>query len=326
MKILICNAGSSSLKFSLFEADDESLVAEGSIDWTTKPTCLLFHRAGQQPMREVLKLERHEDAAGRIFEELQAGPRPALIRLEEIQAVAHRVVHGGLYTSAVQITPEVKRQIGNLASLAPLHNPASLRAIAAVEEILLQVPQVAVFDTAFHSTIPKAAAMYPVPFEWTRKWGLRRYGFHGLSHSYCATRAAEMLRGRDLRIVIAHLGNGASLSAVRNGVCMDTSMGFTPLEGIMTGTRSGSVDPGMLIYLLRNGLTLDDLDRGLNYQSGVARRFRDLFGYARSSSGHSDQPGRAARNRDVRLSHKTNDRRHGGDARRARLSGLHRGG
>jgi acetate kinase len=269
MKILICNAGSSSLKFSLFEADDESLVAEGSIDWTTKPTCLLFHRAGQQPMREVLKLERHEDAAGRIFEELQAGPRPALIRLEEIQAVAHRVVHGGLYTSAVQITPEVKRQIGNLASLAPLHNPASLRAIAAVEEILLQVPQVAVFDTAFHSTIPKAAAMYPVPFEWTRKWGLRRYGFHGLSHSYCATRAAEMLRGRDLRIIIAHLGNGASLSAVRNGVCMDTSMGFTPLEGIMMGTRSGSVDPGMLIYLLRNGLNVDDLDRGLNYQSGL---------------------------------------------------------
>ena len=269
MKILISNAGSSSLKFSLFEAGEENLLAEGSIDWTTKPSSLVFHRPGQQPLQEVLNLERHEDAAGRIFDYLQAGSTPALARLENIQAVAHRVVHGGAYTAAVQITPEVKRQIEKLACLAPLHNPASLRAIAAVEEIVPEVPQIAVFDTAFHTTIPKAAVMYPVPLEWTRKWGLRRYGFHGLSHSYCASRAAEMLRRQDLRIVIAHLGNGASLSAVRNGVCMDTSMGFTPLEGIMMGTRSGTVDPGMLIYLLRNGLSVDDLDRGLNYQSGL---------------------------------------------------------
>jgi acetate kinase len=269
MKILVSNAGSSSLKFSVFEAGEENLLAEGSIDWTTKPTSLLFHRAGQEVIREVLNLERHEDAAGRIFEELQAGSRPALIRLEDIQGVAHRVVHGGAYTAAVQITPEVKRQIGTLATLAPLHNPASLTAIAAVEQILPRVPQIAVFDTAFHTTLPRAASVYPVPFEWTRKWGLLRYGFHGLSHSYCSTRAAEMLRRQDLRLIIAHLGNGASLSAVRNGVCLDTSMGFTPLEGIMMGTRSGTVDPGMLIYLLRNGLSADDLDRGLNYQSGL---------------------------------------------------------
>jgi acetate kinase len=289
MKILVCNAGSSSLKFSLFEADDESSVVEGSIDWTAKPTSLLFHRPGEQPLQEVLNLERHEDAAARIFEDLQAGSSPALARLEEIQAVAHRVVHGGAYTAAVQITPEVKRQIEKLAPLAPLHNAASLKAITAVEQILPRVPQIAVFDTAFHTTLPRAASVYPVPFEWTRKWGLRRYGFHGLSHSYCATRAAEMLRRQDLRVIIAHLGNGASLSAVRNGVCMDTSMGFTPLEGIMMGTRSGTVDPGMLIYLLRNGLNVDDLDRGLNYQSGllgisgISSDMRELLAAARTS-------------------------------------------
>jgi acetate kinase len=289
MKILVCNAGSSSLKFSLLEACDESFLAEGSIDWTTKPTSLLFHGAGQEAIREVLKVERHEDAAARIFDDLQAGSNPALARLEELQAVAHRVVHGGPYTAAVQITPEVKRQIEKLAPLAPLHNPATLKVIAAVEEIVPRVAQIAAFDTAFHTTLSRAASVYPVPFAWTRKWGLLRYGFHGLSHSYCATRVAEMLRRQDLRIIISHLGNGASISAVRNGICMDTSMGFTPLEGIMMGTRSGTVDPGMLIYLLRNGLNVDDLDRGLNYQSGllgvsgISPDMRELLAAARTS-------------------------------------------
>jgi len=271
MKILVCNAGSSSLKFSLFEAEGELLLAEGGIDWTTKPTRLVFRRTGHQEIREELKLEKHADAAARILDDLRAGPSPALRTLEDLRAVGHRVVHGGeRYTAAVRITPEVKRVIGELSELAPLHNPASLDGITAVEQVLPRVPQVAAFDTAFHATLSEAARTYPVPQKWTREWGMRRYGFHGLSHSYCTGRAAEMIGQRDLRLVIAHLGNGASVSAVHNGMCVDTSMGFTPLEGLMMGTRSGTIDPGMLVHLLRHkGLDVNELDHALNYESGL---------------------------------------------------------
>src|SRR6266513_2601184 len=271
MKILVCNAGSSSLKFSLFEAEEELLLAEGGVDWSRKPTRLVFRRAGEEELREELKLEKHADAIVRILDDLQAGASAALDSLEDLRAVGHRVVHGGeRYTSAVRITPEVKQAIEELAELAPLHNPPALDGITAVELVLPDVPQVAAFDTAFHSTLSEAARTYPVPQKWTREWGMRRYGFHGLSHSYCASRAAEMIDRRDLRIVIAHLGNGASVSAVCNDICVDTSMGFTPLEGLMMGTRSGTVDPGMLVYLLRHkGLDVNELDQALNYQSGL---------------------------------------------------------
>ena len=271
MKILVCNAGSSSLKFSLFEAEGDLLLAEGGIDWTTKPTRLVFRRTGHQEIREELKLEKHADAVARILDDLQAGPSAPLRVFGELQAVGHRVVHGGKrYTAAVRITPEVKRTIGELAELAPLHNPASLDGITAVEQVLPKVPQVAAFDTAFHATLSEVARTYPVPQKWTREWGMRRYGFHGLSHSYCAGRAAEMIGRRDLRLIIAHLGNGASVSAVCNDICVDTSMGFTPLEGLVMGTRSGTVDPGMLVYLLRHkGLDVNELDQALNYQSGL---------------------------------------------------------
>jgi acetate kinase len=271
MKILVCNAGSSSLKFSLFEAEGELLLAEGGIDWTTKPTRLVFRRAGHQEIRAELKLEKHADAAARILDDLRAGPSPALHTLEDLRAVGHRVVHGGeRYTAAVRVTPEVKQAIGELAELAPLHNPVSLDGITALEQALPNVPQVAAFDTAFHATLSEAARTYPVPQKWTREWGMRRYGFHGLSHSYCAGRAAEMIGRHDLRLIIAHLGNGASVSAVCNGICVDTSMGFTPLEGLMMGTRSGTVDPGMLVHLLRHkGLNADELDHALNYESGL---------------------------------------------------------
>jgi acetate kinase len=271
MKILVCNAGSSSFKFSLFEAGSDILLAEGSIDWTTQPTQLVYRRTGYQQIREELKLKKHADAAGRILDDLQAGPSAPLHGLAEIHAVGHRVVHGGeRYTGAVRVTPEVKRAIAELAELAPLHNPASLDCITVAEQVLPGVPQVAAFDTAFHATLSEAARTYPVPRKWTREWGIRRYGFHGLSHSYCAGRAAEMVGRPDLRLVIAHLGNGASMSAVRGGICVDTSMGFTPLEGLMMGTRSGTVDPGMLLYLLRHkGLEVNALDKALNYESGL---------------------------------------------------------
>src|SRR6476659_5238666 len=270
-KILVCNAGSSSFKFSLFDAEEEVLLAEGGIDWIKKPTRLVFRQPDQPEIREELKLEKHADAAARILDDLQAGPSAALHSLDELRAVGHRVVHGGeRYTSAVRITPEVKQAIEELTELAPLHNPASLDGITAVEQVVPYVPQVAAFDTAFHSTLSEAARTYPVPKKWTREWGIRRYGFHGLSHCYCAGRAAEMIDRRDLRIVIAHLGNGASVSAVRDGECVDTSMGFTPLEGLMMATRSGTIDPGILIYLLRHkGLDVEELDNALNYESGL---------------------------------------------------------
>ena len=262
-KILVCNSGSSSLKFSLFEAEEELLLVEGGVDWSRKPTRLVFRRTGEGELREELKVGKHADAIVRILDDLQAGPSAALDGLEDLRAVGHRVVHGGeRYTSAVRITLEVKQAIKELAELAPLHNPAALDGITAVEQVLSDVPQVAAFDTAFHSTLSEAARTYPVPQKWTREWGMRRYGFYGLSHSYCAGRAAEMIDRPDLRIVIAHLGNGASVSAVRNGVCVDTSMGFTPLEGLMMGTRSGTVDPGMLVHLLRQRkLDVNALDK-----------------------------------------------------------------
>ena len=271
MYILVCNTGSSSLKFSLFEAEDERLLADGGIDWSTTPTRLVVRCTGQPEVREELTLRHHADAIARILDALQAGPAAPLQTLGDIQAVGHRVVHGGeRYTTAVQISPEVKGAIGALAELAPLHNPASLDGIHAVEQVLPEVPQVAVFDTAFHATLSEAARTYPVPQQWRRAWGVRRYGFHGLSHAYCAARAAQMLGRQDLRLIIAHLGNGASVSAVRHGLCVDTSMGFTPLEGLMMGTRSGTIDPGILVYLLRQkGMDADQLDHALNYDSGL---------------------------------------------------------
>ncbi len=294
MKILVCNAGSSTLKFSLFEAEDERLLADGLIDWTTRPAQLTLRRAaplpqgegsdrtvGQREVRAELTVGQHADAIARILNDLQTGPSAPLRGQSDLQAVGHRVVHGGdRYSAAVRITAEVKRTIGELAELAPLHNPASLQCIMAMEQVLPTVPQVAAFDTAFHATLSETARTYAVPRKWTRDWSIRRYGFHGLSHSYCAGRAAQMIsKGREargerrpqpLRLIIAHLGNGASVSAVRDGVCVDTSMGFTPLEGLMMGTRSGTVDPGLLIYLLRQkGLDADRLDHALNHESGL---------------------------------------------------------
>src|SRR5262245_47037614 len=278
-KILVWNAGSSSLKFSLFDAEDEVLLADGGVDWLRKPAQLILRAPNRPAIREELKLEKHADAVARILDDLQAGSPVPLHFLEEICAVGHRVVHGGdRYTSAVVITSEVKQTIKELTELAPLHNPASLETINAVEQVLPGIPQVAAFDTAFHATLSEAARTYALPQKWTREWGIRRYGFHGLSHSYCSTEAAKRIGRRGLRLVIAHLGNGVSISAVHDGVCVDTSMGFTPLEGLVMATRSGTVDPGILIYLLRQkGLSVEELDTALNHESG-------LFGISGTSS------------------------------------------
>jgi len=271
MKILVCNSGSSSLKVSLFEADQELLLADGSIDWATQPTQLRLHYPGQPEIREELHLREHGEAFSRILSDLRTGPLAPLLRNDEPAAVGHRIVHGGTrFAAAVRITAEVQDAIHELCDLAPLHNLAGLEGIRAIGRVLPSVPQVAVFDTAFHATLPAAARTYAIPRTWTTEWGIYRYGFHGLSHAYCSRRAAAMLGRSSARIVIAHLGNGASVSAVRNGVCVDTSMGFTPLEGVVMGTRSGSVDPGALLYLLQHkGLTVEKLLYVLNHESGL---------------------------------------------------------
>jgi acetate kinase len=266
MKILVLNAGSSTLKFSLIEMDGEHLLASGVADWSTQPACLTLNRGGQPKKTKPLSIRSHADAV-----------HPALAELAEeshnIAAVGHRVVHGGeRYTSSVVVTDEVKRAIGDLAELAPLHNPANLEGIEAAQAALPDVPQVAVFDTAFHATMPQSACIYPLPYSWSKDWGVRRYGFHGISHAYCSHRVAQMLKlgPAGLRLIICHLGNGCSISGVRDGQCVDTSMGFTPLEGLMMGTRSGSVDPGLVFYILRRkGVTPDELDRVLNHESGL---------------------------------------------------------
>ncbi len=271
MNILVCNSGSSSLKVSLFEAKRELLLADGGIDWASQPPQLTLRCQGQREIREEVHSRDRGDAFPRILSFLRTGPIAPLLRDDGIAAVGHRIVHGGTrFTNAVQITGEVQDAIQELGELAPLHNLAGLDGIRAVGRTLPSVPQVAVFDTAFHATLSSAARTYAIPRAWTTEWGIYRYGFHGLSHAYCSKRSVAMLDRTDTRIVIAHLGNGASVSAVRNGICVDTSMGFTPLEGVVMGTRSGSVDPGALLYLLQHkGLTVDQLLHVLNSESGL---------------------------------------------------------
>jgi acetate kinase len=270
MKVLILNAGSSSVKFSLLDSKDETVLLEGLADWSSHPAKLTLRRPGSKPTESVLDAEGHRQAARHLLERLA---REEAASLANLSAVGHRVVHGGPdYSRGVRIDATVKRRIGELAELAPLHNPVALEVIEAAESAWPGVPQVACFDTAFHATLPHAARTYPLPRAWTSNWGLRRYGFHGLSHSYCADRAQRMLHREPagLRLIICHLGNGSSVTAVQDGKSIDTSMGFTPLEGLMMGTRSGSVDPGLLLYVLRDkGVTADDLDRVLNKESGL---------------------------------------------------------
>ena len=202
---------------------------------------------------------------------LTRGETAVLEQLTEIDVVGHRVVHGGPdYSQPVPVTDEVRRAIAAFGDLAPAHNPAQLEGIRAIDTMIGDVPQVAVFDTAFHRRMPLAASVYPIPYEWYEK-GIRRYGFHGISHGYCSERAAALL-GRplaSLRMITCHLGNGCSLAAIKNGVSVDTSMGFTPLEGLMMGSRSGSIDPAIPIYLMRHGQTVQQIDDMLNQGSGL---------------------------------------------------------
>ena len=278
MKILVLNAGSSSHKSCLFDLSsvEDSVprpLWRGALDWTCREGGVeLTAKGAGQSIQQVWSITDRAEGLEAMVETLVQGPTQVLGELGEIAAVGHRVVHGGChYSQPVLVDDAVKATIQSLVPLAPAHNPANLQGIEAMAQSLGAIPQVAVFDTAFHSTMPEAAATYPGPYAWVER-GIRRYGFHGISHQYVAQRAAEMM-GRDLadlRLLTCHLGNGCSLAAVKNGVCVDTTMGFTPLDGLMMGSRSGSVDPGILIYLMRQeGYGADQLDALLNKESGL---------------------------------------------------------
>ena len=228
------------------------------------------------------------EAIGQLLQALVSGETQVLAKLSEIDVVGHRVVNGGReYTKPTLITPEVTAAIEKMAVFAPLHNRAELEGIAQIEKLCGSVPQMAVFDTGFHATLPDAAAVYAGPYDWVQR-GIRKFGFHGINHQYCAGRAAQLLGRKlaELKLVTCHLGNGCSLAAIRGGESIDTTMGFTPLDGLMMGTRSGSVDPGILTYLMRqDGLDGKTLDEMLNAKSGLLGNFRSVERHARGCRG-----------------------------------------
>jgi acetate kinase len=279
MKILVLNSGSSSQKCALYEvnaapaAEPGPRLWEGKIDWSDSGVAEIAVTVGRgAAQKETVKLPTRREAVERLLNSLWEGPSAAIRSPSEIDCVGHRVVHGGPhYLEATLIDARVKEAIAGVSAFAPLHNHAELEGITTVEKLLGSVAQVAVFDTGFHRHMPVAAKVYPGPYEWYRQ-GIHRYGFHGINHQYCAERAAQLLRKdvASMRLVSCHIGNGCSLAAVREGSSVDTSMGFTPLEGLMMGTRSGSVDPGILTYLMRaKSLTGEQLDDLLNKRSGL---------------------------------------------------------
>ena len=280
MKILVLNAGSSSQKSCLYDLLGDNLPAnppepiwEAMIDWTVLAGkgVLTVKANGVKQKIELANSDRRLGIA-QMLNTLQTGETQVLSSLTEIDMIGHRVVHGGTnYSQATLITDEVKTVIRDLIPLAPSHNPAHLEGIETIEDLLKNARQIAVFDTAFHTTIPPEAAFYPIPYEWSKK-GIRRYGFHGTSHKYCAQKAAKLLNQPldSLKLITCHIGNGASLTAIKNGISIDTTMGFTPLEGLMMGERSGSIDPAILIYLMREeGFNADQLNHLLNKESGL---------------------------------------------------------
>jgi acetate kinase len=278
VKILVLNSGSSSQKSSLFDVgaslpdSPPAPLWEGKLEWQGEHAILEVKNSAGIIQNEEMTVAAREIATAHLLDALTSGKASVLSNKSEIAIVGHRIVNGGRdYTQPAIITPETKAAIQGMAIFAPLHNRVELEGIRLIEEKCGAIPQVAVFDTAFHSTLPDAAYVYPGPYEWLSA-GIRRFGFHGINHQYCAERTAQLL-GKNLsslKIVSCHLGNGCSLAAIEHGKSIDTSMGFTPLEGLMMGTRSGSVDPGILTYLMREQkLTAQSLDDLLNKKSGL---------------------------------------------------------
>lgn len=286
MKILVINCGSSSLKYQLIESKDGNVLAKGLAERIGINDSLLTHNANGEKIKIKKDMKDHKDAIKLVLDALVNSDYGVIKDMSEIDAVGHRVVHGGEYfTSSVLITDDVLKAITDCIELAPLHNPANIEGIKACKQIMPDVPMVAVFDTAFHQTMPDYAYLYPIPYEYYTKYKIRRYGFHGTSHKYVSQRAAEILNKpiESLKIITCHLGNGSSIAAVKNGKSVDTSMGFTPLEGLAMGTRSGSIDPSIISYLMeKENITAEEVVNILNKKSGVygisgiSSDFRDL--------------------------------------------------
>ena len=277
MKILVLNAGSSSQKSCLYSLEQSELdistepLWEAQIDWTVTQDGGILEVESDQNKQQI-ELKDKDTALTTMLNTLLEGETKVLDSFDEIDVVGHRVVHGGAeYNRATIITAEVKQAIADLIPLAPSHNPEHLKGIDAIEEVMPDVTQVAVFDTAFHTTILEPAKVYPLPYEYYEK-GIQRYGFHGISHEYCANRTAEILQQplESLKVVTCHLGNGCSLAAIKDGVCIDTTMGFSPLEGLMMGTRCGSIDPQIPLYMMQEyGMSAEKLNHIFNKESGL---------------------------------------------------------
>jgi acetate kinase len=288
MNVLVINCGSSSLKYQVLDMKTESLMAKGLVERIGLDGSIITHeKVGDE---EKFKLEtpmaNHTDAIGHVLEAITDKDHGVITSMDEIGAVGHRVVHAGeKYASSVLITPDVINALEECVDLAPLHNPPNLSGIDACKALMPHTPMVGVFDTAFHQTMPPESYIYAIPYEYYEKYGIRRYGFHGTSHKYVAEKAAEML-GKDinkLKLITCHLGNGASVTAIKNGKSIDTSMGFTPLEGLVMGTRCGDIDPAIVTFMrekesLKPGEANDILNKksGVLGISGVSSDFRDL--------------------------------------------------
>ena len=287
MKVLVINCGSSSLKYQLIDMATEESLAQGLVERIGIEGSVLTQKVeGKDKYIVKEQMKDHKDAIRLVLAALVDENNGVIKSMDEISAVGHRVVHGGeKYKESVVINDEVKANIEECFKLAPLHNPANMIGIKACEELMPNTPMVAVFDTAFHGTMPEDAYLYALPYELYEKHGIRKYGFHGTSHKYVSQTCAEVM-GRDikdLKIITCHLGNGASLCAVKNGVSVDTSMGFTPLEGLAMGTRCGNIDPAIVTFLMKEeGLSVDEVNDLLNKKSGVlgisgiSSDFRDI--------------------------------------------------
>lgn len=285
MKILVINCGSSSLKFQLIDSETEAVIAKGICERIGMDGSKLIYTPEKGAKQEnESPMEDHKKAVSLVIEALTDKENGVLASLSEIDAVGHRLVHGGeKFAGSTLINEEVIAAITECNDLAPLHNPANLIGIRACQDLMPGVPQAGVFDTAFHQTMPEEAYLYGIPYEYYEKYRIRRYGFHGTSHSYVSKRAAEMLGKpyEDAKIIVCHLGNGASVSAVKNGKCVDTSMGLTPLEGLMMGTRSGDIDPAIIEFLAhKEDKSIDEIMSILNKKSGMY----GLSGYLSSDS------------------------------------------
>lgn len=273
MKILVLNSGSSSLKYQLIDMNNEQVLAKGNFERIGQNNSFLTHKVGGEKHKFEKPVSNHEKAIKFVLKKLQSNVYGVIKSPDEINAIGHRIVHGGeKFTKPVIITDEVMKGIEECIELAPLHNPAAILGIRACQSVMPWKTNVAVFDTSFHQTIPAESYIYPIPYKYYEDYKIRKYGFHGTSHEYVANRVAEIMNKdiKDLKIVNCHLGQGASVCAIKNGVSVDTSMGFTPLGGIPMGTRSGDLDPSVVTYIAKyRNHTPEEMDEILNKKSGV---------------------------------------------------------